>query len=348
MSTLYKRARSPYYWWTAYYRGRKLYKSTGLTQKHLAKKVQNQWDLNIALGDFNFLGRMGYSSMNAAEYIRQYLHFIEERKSSNTLLITKGVLSKFQVFLEKLKIKLLEEISVTVLDEYINWLKCAPKTKKNHIGIISLMLEQAIKEDVIQTNNAKRVTLPRILKKQRHRLLEPIDLEIIFRNAGGWHLYYSLLNLTGLRAGDVAMLCYNNIDYKKRAIVSFIRKSRRIHELPLAESLIRQLSSHKIDSTPLFPNIHSESERKLNDNLLKPRSYLQTLLEANGRPKATLHSFRVTFNNTLRDMGLSIEDRQILLTHSSSETTKIYTHPNFELAAEYVNKLPVYGKSELN
>ena len=41
-------------------------------------------------------------------------------------------------------------------------------------------------------------------------------------------------------------------------------------------------------------------------------------------------------------MGLSIEDRQILLTHTSSETTKIYTHPNFDLASEYVIRLPDY------
>ncbi|MDP7059795.1 MAG: tyrosine-type recombinase/integrase [Candidatus Marinimicrobia bacterium] len=62
------------------------------------------------------------------------------------------------------------------------------------------------------------------------------------------------------------------------------------------------------------------------------------------RPKATLHSFRVTFNNQLRDMGLSIEDRQALLAHSSSETTKIYTHPNFDLALKFVNRLPDFAK----
>jgi len=39
-------------------------------------------------------------------------------------------------------------------------------------------------------------------------------------------------------------------------------------------------------------------------------------------------------------LGLSIEDRQILMAHSSSETTKVYTHPNFELAAEFINRLP--------
>ena len=92
--------------------------------------------------------------------------------------------------------------------------------------------------------------------------------------------------------------------------------------------------------TPLFPTLYSESERKLNDNLTKPRKFMQKLLEVEGRPKATLHSFRHTFNNTLRDLGLGIEDCQILLAHSSSQMTKVYTHPNFELAWEYVNRMP--------
>ena len=37
-------------------------------------------------------------------------------------------------------------------------------------------------------------------------------------------------------------------------------------------------------------------------------------------------------------------DRQALLAHSSSETTKIYTHPNFERALEFVNRLPNFAK----
>ena len=41
--------------------------------------------------------------------------------------------------------------------------------------------------------------------------------------------------------------------------------------------------------------------------------------------------------------GLSIDDRQILLAHSSSETTKIYTHPNLEIAKKWVDKMPVFG-----
>ena len=61
------------------------------------------------------------------------------------------------------------------------------------------------------------------------------------------------------------------------------------------------------------------------------------------RPKATLHSFRVTFNNLLFAEKLSIEDRQSLMAHSSSKTTTVYTHPNLELARDYINKLPNYS-----
>ena len=70
---------------------------------------------------------------------------------------------------------------------------------------------------------------------------------------------------------------------------------------------------------------------------------MQSILKAAGRGHATLHSFRHTFNNTLRDMGLPIEDRQKLLAHASSDATKIYTHPNFELARDFVNRIPKYS-----
>ena len=82
--------------------------------------------------------------------------------------------------------------------------------------------------------------------------------------------------------------------------------------------------------------------QKRNDLYAKPRKYLQKILKKNNRDKATLHSFRVTFNCILRNNGLEIEDRQKLLAHSSSATTKIYTHPNPDLARVHINKIPSY------
>ena len=75
---------------------------------------------------------------------------------------------------------------------------------------------------------------------------------------------------------------------------------------------------------------------------------MQSLLKANGREKADLHSFRHTFNQSLLGLGMDIGDRQKLLAHASSDTTKIYTHPNFDLAMQYVNRIAVYGKPNGN
>ena len=70
---------------------------------------------------------------------------------------------------------------------------------------------------------------------------------------------------------------------------------------------------------------------------------MKSLLKAHNRPHADLHSFRNTFNQSLLVLGMKIEDRQKLLAHASTTTTKIYTHPNFELALQYVNQIPRYG-----
>ena len=173
--------------------------------------------------------------------------------------------------------------------------------------------------------------------------MKSIDLEIIFEGAGFYKLYYLFLYHTGLRANDVACLKYGHIDFDRKLIARLlIRKSRRIHEFPLADVLINALDRDRDADEPIFPTLYDEREQ--NDKLAKPRKYMQTLLKANDRPHADLHSFRHTFNQSLTELGMDIEDRSKLLAHASTATTKIYTHPNFDLAMQYVNQVPQYGE----
>lgn len=125
-------------------------------------------------------------------------------------------------------------------------------------------------------------------------------------------------------------------------IKSLARKTRKVSEFPLADSLIELLDRTADPSTPLFPALYVKTERQLNDRLAKPRKQLQAVLQSAGRPRATLHSFRHTFNNSLRDLGLGIEDRRVLMGHAANSSNMIYTHPNPELAREFVNRLPGY------
>ena len=110
-------------------------------------------------------------------------------------------------------------------------------------------------------------------------------------------------------------------------------------KFPLADKLRALVPPDMSSKQPLFPRHYTTNERKLNGWLAIPRKHLQQLLAAEDRPKATLHSFRHTFNTMLRDLGMSIEDRQVLLSHATSSVTKIYTHPNLEIAKELINKL---------
>ena len=340
MSSLYKRCDSRYYWYTTEIKGRRLRKSTRMSQRHLAKKVQQDWDLKIALGDKSFLGQLSSSSGQLSVFLEDYIKFLDKRKSRKTVITARGILQRFHTYLKEKKVNMMNDITVKVVNGYLDALNLAPKTKKNHLIEIRLMLNQAVKEDVLKDNPARHASLPRMEKSDLHRLLNDIDLEIIFCSDSKWDLYFRFLYHTGLRAGDVSNLTYGNIDRERKVITQFIRKSRRIHEFPLADDLLDRLDPGL--EGPVFPALYSKSEATLNGKLTKPRKYLQEILKLNGRPKATLHSFRRTFNNVLRDLGLSIEDRQVLLAHASSETTKIYTNPNLELARQHVNKIPKF------
>jgi integrase len=341
MSTLYKQTGYPCWYWSAYYKGKRLRKSTRLSQKSLAQKIQIKWDWMLASDDLSFYGSTSVLGPDIHGFMDEHIK-VRRRISINTYNTARAVVNSLSDYLKSINVKTVSDITIKVLDGYIDHLSCGAKTKKNHLIEIRQMLKRAVIEGLLPNNPAEHVTLPRIIKADIHRSLDRYDLEVVFNHAGAWRLYFEFLYRTGLRAGDVAMLTYGNIDKKRKVIVSLIRKSRRVHEVPLSNILLNQIDNQNEDN-PLFPSLYTQSERKLNDNLAKPRKFLQGILKANNRKKATLHSFRTTFNNTLRDLGLSIDDRAVLLAHSSSETTKIYTHPNLELAFEYINKMPDFS-----
>ena len=98
------------------------------------------------------------------------------------------------------------------------------------MGVVKRWLDQAVIEDILPKNPALHVTLPRVVPTDRHRLLTDEDLNIIFKDPEPWGSYYYFLLHTGLKAGDVLLLCRENIDLEKGCITSLVRKSRRPHE----------------------------------------------------------------------------------------------------------------------
>ena len=149
MSSLYKRKCSPNYWWTTRYKGRRFRRSTRMTKLHIAIKVKEFWDLCLIKGELGFLGLSLHPDVQINKYIFHYLNFLESRKSNGTVSITNRVLKQFLSYTNTVGINRLDEVNVTLMNDYIDWLNCSPKTKKNHINILSLMFDQAIREEII-------------------------------------------------------------------------------------------------------------------------------------------------------------------------------------------------------
>jgi len=338
MSTVFKRSSSKYYWYDTRYKGRRLRRSTKMTQRHLAKKVQQQWDVQLILGEYPFATA---SVTRIDAYAFDYFKYLESRMTRKMHRSAMGMINRFTRYLKMRKIDMLDEITTKVINQYLDWLDVAAKTKRNHLGEIRRMLQHAVIEEVLFSNPGAHAKCPKGPKANLHRDLDAIDLKLIFEHAEQWHLYYRFLYHTGLRAGDVAMLRLKNIDRKHQTIVSLVRKSRKVHEFPLPQILNQAIDWGIDDDSPLFPTLYSLSEQTLNGKLKKPRKHMQAILKAHERPHATLHSFRRAFNNALRDLGLDIEDRKALLAHASVDTTLIYTSRNLELARHFVDQITV-------
>lgn len=155
--------------------------------------------------------------------------------------------------------------------------------------------------------NQSAKVLPRKIKGVIHRPLEAIDLEIIFRDAGSWWLYYALLLFTGLRIIDVAMLVYWNIDHERGVLRRPEGRTGRFSEWHLPSQVLAQIPIDQMPSVPLFPQLYTDIEDKMLCeeamylNLAEPINYLQALLSIADRPTASLFSFTLTHRYLFKD-----------------------------------------------
>jgi len=141
-----------------------------------------------------------------------------------------------------------------------------------------------------------------------HRILNPTDLNIIFQDAGGWWLFYSLLICSGMRIHDCAQLIHSEIDRERSIIGTRSAGSNRYYELPVLPPLLDHIPPERLLEKPVFPSLYVDFEDPviwedmLNENLAQPSDYLKALLSVQERPVASLVAFRMTFDEVVRPL----------------------------------------------
>lgn len=157
-----------------------------------------------------FLDKYGKDNLSETTY-RNYKNIL-----NNHILDYIG-----SIKINKLKRIQIQELANLLLNEY----NLSSKTIKNHIKVISAILNKGIEWDLLDYNVADKVSIPKNIEKQKKKVvlysydeldlftkalnkLEDKELQVA--------IYTSLY--TGARRGEVMALTFNDIDFKRGSI----------------------------------------------------------------------------------------------------------------------------------
>lgn len=222
-----------------------------------------------------------------------------------------------------------------------------PSTVNRELNIFSRVLTLAIDAGHIKENPCRRVKrfkednerIRFLSREEEKRLLseledtEPAHSIVVFA-----------LN-TGMRFGEIASLCWHEVDFSRKLIHVTQTKTSKNRVIPMNQVVLDVLKEQKVRKTTkpeadlVFPSWKSGGRfTKLNS--------FKSACEEQGIEDFHFHDLRHTFASRLAEEGVSPFTIAELLGHRNLETTKRYTHATDGRKREAVEALnkPFSGK----
>jgi site-specific recombinase XerD len=141
----------------------------------------------------------------------------------------------------------------------------------------------------------------------------------------------SIVYACGLRVSELCNLKVNEINGKRNSLHIKQSKGRKDRIVPLPESLLVLMRKYYLQYKPT--NYLFEGQNTGDQLDYKPysatsvRKIIKRLASQAGiRKNVTPHTLRHCYATHLYEKGISLRSIQVLLGHSSSKTTEIYTH----------------------
>jgi integrase len=289
----------------------------------------------------------------AKEWLKRYKTQVKESSYIRVVAIFKSNI------LPKLDKKKIAKISIPYCQTLVTEWYEKYETYKAIRSYTVAVFDYAIELRYINDNPMKHVPVPKKKKKiiDKKRFYEKEELELFLDccEADKYPLTYPMFRLlafSGIRKGELAALTWNDIDFEKKTLTVNKTVARNIESklivtdpksyasnrrLSLDEKTIsvlkkwrttqkKYLLSHGINS--LQPNQLIFSSKT---NLLLDHARLNKLMEkickANNIENINVHGLRHTHCSLLFAAGLSVQEVQDRLGHSSARTTlEIYSH----------------------
>lgn len=252
-------------------------------------------------------------------------------------------------YLKDINHMLLKDIKKPTLQKIINDHKDKPATCKQINLTLKQIFENAIDDELINRNPARKLKLPKHEAKKKRALTPFEDIlsdETKFNTKE--RLYIVLLKYCGLRKGEALALTWDDINIKKRTIdinkslshasgvaeVKSPKSKSGYRTVPIPKHILKELQN-LIDQLPdiLFSNekhtgyITHKGFKTMWASILKKMNAEAT---KRGYPEIvglTSHVYRHNYTTLLHAAGVSPKEAQIVLGHANFNVTMdIYTH----------------------
>ena len=380
MASIWRHPRSRY--WTACFRdlnGRQRRITTKATDRKTARKIAEEYEeavrterttrqLNETLDRLHeeFSGQKVIRTTLRA-YVAEWLATKEPETACSTLAFYRGSLGKFVAYLGERADFPLSRISRTEIVGFRNALasKLTAKTTNHDLKAVRVLFRTASRDGLISENPAEFVEAVRRENRvagENRRNFTVGELRVVLDAADPeWRSMVLFGLYTGQRLGDIATLCWSNIDLAKCELRFVSRKTARRMTLPLAEPLRRHIENLEAGDdprAPIHPRAFALIAAQKNSSMLS-RQFGELLgqvgLRENkshkgeGKGRRSLrnvaalsfHSLRRTATTLLHEAGIPAAVAQALIGHDSEAVHQQYISVGREALQKAVDALPV-------
>ena len=381
MASLRRLSNSPY--WIACFTlpdGRRTQRSTGTTDKRCARKIADAFDdaarqaragkLTESRARKTIADIYGLANADALPSSKINVFFADwlrrkkiEAGSPKTHQRYSAVIERFLRFLgfraNRDIAHLTSKDIASFRDELSKQLTIG--TVNISVKIIRAALAQARRDGLVDVNEGERVTLLKRTSKFERRPFTLKELKRILEVADDeWRGMILCGFYTGQRLGDIAALCWNNVDLWRHELRFVTSKTGRRQIIPMARPLASYLESLPASddpSAPLFPRAYSTRQRNIPTGTLSNQFY--RILVAAGLARArphtstgkgraskreqnelSFHCLRHTTTSLMKNAGVSSAIVQEFIGHQSETVSQQYTHIESEAMRRAADLLP--------
>jgi len=203
------------------------------------------------------------------------------------------------------------------------------RTIRAKLAAISNFCEYAIDQGCMSCNPCQHIKRPRLQEGVVVYYYEQ-EVRLILKAGQEQNIYLPVFMAlkTGLRAGELRRLQWEQIDLHRRVITVINTKSKKIRYVPIAADMLAVLVS-RVGTGPVFPNRSGQCwGRSTWDNWIKKLAAALPLIfikpRPNGGPGNGWHGFRSTWITNCVNAGIPVHKVAKWAGHSNIAVTQRY------------------------